>query len=130
MFMKERLVTGDVGTHSREKSWDGMAEEMWTLQKLGPHWMPERWVEDEEAEDGGREIEAAPGTGAGHQMLLLEGLEEEVEGGDAAEQGGGEEVRGDSTEEESCAARRCAPRRRGRGQRLGARVGVAGGGCR
>ena len=58
---------------------------------------------EEEAEDGGREIAAAPGTGAeaeAGQLTIVGVLEEEVVGGDAAELGGGEEVQGDSTEEE------------------------------
>ena len=104
MFMREGLVSGDVGTHHRDESWDGMADEMRKLQTLGPNWRLGQMVEDlhdspevrvEEAQDGGREIAAAPGTGAeaeADQLMMLEGLEEEVEGGDAAEQGGAEEA--------------------------------------
>ena len=105
MFMKEGLMIGDVGTHPRNKSWDGMSEEMSRLQALGPHWRSGQGVEDRPYSpvDIQEAIAAAPGTGAGAeagQLMMLEGLEEEVEGGDAAEQGGAEEVRGDSTEEE------------------------------
>ena len=46
---------------------------------------------DEETGSGGLAIEAAPGTGAeagAGQLTMLEGLEEEMVGGDTAEQGG------------------------------------------
>ena len=99
MFMKEGLVKGDVDTyvaaHSRDERWEGMADEMMTLQRLGPHWAPERWEPDEETGSGGLAIEAAPGAGAeadAGQLMMLEGPEEEMVGGDAAEQGGDEEA--------------------------------------
>ena len=86
--MREGLVIGDVGTHPRDESWDayGMADEMRRLHgvNIGPP-----------LEDGGRAIAAAPGTGAeaeAGQLMVLDGLEEEVVGGDTAEQGEAEEV--------------------------------------
>ena len=105
MFMKEGLVRGDVGTHTQDESWDGMAEEMLRLQTLGPQWRPGQGMEDRPFSpvDIQEAIAAAPGTGAGAeagQLMMLEGPEEEVEGGDTAEQSGAEEVRGDSSEEE------------------------------
>ena len=89
IFMREGLVSGDpdVGTHHRDESWDGMADEMRKLQTLGPNWRLGQMVKDLHA--------AAPGTKAGaeaDQLMILEGLEEEVEGGDAAEQAGAEEA--------------------------------------
>ena len=58
---------------------------------------------EEEVEDGGRDNAAGPGTGAeagAGQLMMLGGLEEEAGGKDAAGQGGVDEGRGDSTEEE------------------------------
>ena len=72
MFMKEGLVKGDVDTyvaaHSRDERWEGMADEMMTLQRLGPHWAPKRWVQEEGTGSGGWAIEAAPGTGADQEQ--------------------------------------------------------------
>ena len=90
-------MIGDIGTHPRNKSWDGMSEEMSRLQALGPHWRSGQGVEDRPYSpvDIQEAIAAAPGTGAGAeagQLMMLEGPEEEVEGGDAAEQGGFEEA--------------------------------------
>ena len=73
MLMREGLIDGSVERHHRDKSWDGMADEMRRLQAMHTHPplsplrddlqdSPE--VSEEEAEDGGREIAAAPGTGA------------------------------------------------------------------
>ena len=113
ILMREGLIGGSVGRHHRDKSWDGMADEVRRQQALTRHAPQGPTVEDlqdspevseEEAEDGGREIAAAPGTGAeaeADQLMILGGLEEEVAGGDAAEQGGAEGVRGDSTEDEA-----------------------------
>ena len=82
--MRKGLVSGDVGTHHRDKSWDGMADEMRRLQAMNTHPplgplrddlqdSPE--VSEEEAEDGGRDNAAAPGTGAeaGAGLLMILG---------------------------------------------------------
>ena len=104
MFKKEGLVRGNVGTHPRDESWEGMAEEMLRLQAMGPKWSPgDGWRDRPPCPvDIWGAIEAAPGTGAGAgagQMLMLEGPEEEVGGGDTVEQSGAEEG-GDTSEEE------------------------------
>ena len=95
MFKEEGLLIGEIGTHSRDERWEGMADEMMALQRLGSHWAQNQWEPDEETGSGGLAIEAAPGTGAeaeAGQLMMLEGPEEEVGGGDAAEQGGAEEA--------------------------------------
>ena len=38
MFKGEGLLTGDIGTHDRDESWDGMAAEMARLMGVGPQW--------------------------------------------------------------------------------------------
>ena len=73
------------------------------LKAMGPKWSPENsWVDRPPCPvDIWGPIAAAPGTGAGAgagQMLMLEGPEEEVGGGDTVEEGGAEEG-GDDLEE-------------------------------
>ena len=103
-----------MGRHHRDTSWDGMTEEVRRLQALGtgahPPCGPLRGNlgdspdnSEAEAEDGGRDNAAAPGTGAeagAGRLIILGGLEEEAGGADAAGQGGTDEERGDFTEEE------------------------------
>ena len=109
MLRRDGLLLGDVERHHRDRSWDGMADEMRRLQAmntcppLGPlredlQDSPE--VSEEEAEGGERDDAAAPGTGAeaeAGQLMIPGVLEEEVMGGDAAEQGGRGPKRCDAT---------------------------------
>ena len=59
---------------------------------------------EEKADDEGRDNAAAPGTGSAAGagvLMIMGGLEEKAGGEDAAEQGGVEEERCDSTEEDT-----------------------------
>ena len=94
-----------MGKHHRNRDWDGMAEEMRRLNALrkGETYVhnPEDQLRgslgdspdnsEDEAEDGGRDNAAPPGTGAeagAGQLMTLGGLKEEPGGEDAAGQGG------------------------------------------
>ena len=118
LLLREGLIDGSVWKHPRDKSCDGMADEVRRLQALGTGKHPPKGPlrddlgdspddSEEEAEDGGRDNAAAPGTGAeagAGQLMILGGLEKEVGGAGAAGQGRDDEERGDSTEEPRGAA--------------------------
>ena len=82
MFKEEGLLIGEIGTHSRDETWEGMSEEMLRLKAMGPKWSPgDDWGDRPPCPvDIWGAIAAAPGTGAGagagqNLMLMLEGPE-------------------------------------------------------
>ena len=74
MLMREGLIEGSVGRHHRDRSWDGMAEEVRRLQALGtgshPPWGPLRDDLGDSPDDSEEEVEDGGGT-----AQLLQGQE-------------------------------------------------------
>ena len=121
MLMWEEVIEGEVEVHPRDMGWEGMAEEMFRLQKIS---RGETYVYDElmalrdgaqskdnegGQEDGGRDYEEEAGTGAaalagvGAQVMqgeymLSRPLVSSEEGNDAeeADEEGGESQDGES----------------------------------